>query len=135
MAEPKKSSEIIRNHSLELLKILTYSSETLPTLAVRLYQSHLISQQTKKVLLSSPPQQAAIALSDCLELKVDQNPKHLTTILEILNEEEAMKDLVEKMELELTPRAREAVQITSTDIVTGTCMYIIFYQQLKVFSP
>ena len=96
----KKRSDIMRNHSVEFLNILTSSRETLPTLTTRLYQSRLIDNQTKTALLSSPLQQAAIALADCLELKIDQNPKHLAAVLEIFKEEEAMKDLGEKMEME-----------------------------------
>ena len=96
----KKRSDIMRNHSVEFLNILTSWIGALPTLTTRLYQARLIDKQTKAALLSSPLQQAAIALADCLELKIDQNPKHLTEVLEIFKEEDAMKDLGEKMEKE-----------------------------------
>ena len=96
----KKRSDILRNHSFEFLNILTSSRETLPTLTTRLYQARLVDEQTKTALLSLPLQQAAIALADCLELKIDQNPKHLAAVLEIFKEEEAMKNLGEKLEIE-----------------------------------
>ena len=97
----KKRSEIMRNNSVKFLDILTSLRETLPTLTVRLYQSRLIDKQTKTALLSLPLQQASIAFADCLELKIDQSTKHLTAVLEILKEEEAMKDLCKKIELEI----------------------------------
>ena len=103
--EVSKNSEIIRNHALEIFEIFTTSKETAMSLTLRLYQSKIMDKKTKSALFSSAfihSQQTANALLEYLEMKLDQSSNYLPVILESMKKEEALEDLVEKIELEIS---------------------------------
>ena len=123
-----KQPEIIRNHSVELFDIFTLSKETALGLTLRLYQSKIMDRKTKSALFSSAqPQQTANVLMEYLEMKVDQSPKYLPMILKSMKEEEAMKDLVEKVELELSQ-----IPLTSSEGMVCLFVNLIFIQPIAI---
>ena len=103
--EVSKNSEIVRNHAVEIFDIFTSCKETALGLTLRFYQSKIMDKKTKSALFSSAfvhPQQTANALIEYLEMKLDQSSKYFPIILKSMKEEEALEDLVEKIELELS---------------------------------
>ena len=129
--EVSKNSEIIRNHAVEMFDIFIASKETALGLTLRLYQSKIIDRNTKSALFSSTfvhPQQTANALIEYLEMKLDQSSKYLPIILKSMKEEEALEDLVEKIELELSQ-----IPLTSSQGMVYLFVNLIFNSTYRVF--
>ena len=122
-----KNSEVIRNHAVEIFDIFTASKETALGLTLRLYQSEIMDRRTKSALFSfAHPHQTANALMEYLEMKLDQSSKYLPIILKSMKEEEVMKDLVEKIELELSQ-----MPVTSNEGMINLFKNLILIQPIK----
>ena len=129
--EVSKNSEIIRNHAVEFFDIFTSSKETALGLTLRLYQSKIMDKKTKSALFSSAfvyPQQTANALIEYLEMKLDQSSKYFPIILKSMKEEEALEDLAEKTELELSQ-----IPLTSSQGMVYLFCKIDFHLTYRVF--
>ena len=123
-----KNSEIIRNHAVEIFDIFTSSKETAMGLTLRLYQFKIMDKKTKSALFSSAfvhPQQTANALIEYLEMKLDQSSKYLPIILKSMKEEEALKDLAEKIEFE-----HSQIPLTSSEGMVYVFVNFIFIQPI-----
>ena len=133
--------EIIRNHAVKLFDIFTSSKETAMGLMMTLYQFKIMDKKTKSALFSSAfaqPQQTANALIIYLEMKLDQSSKYLPIILKSMKEEEALEDLVEKIELELSQmpvtRSEGMDYLFVNLILNQLIMYLLFGTESLPFN-
>ena len=95
-----KPSDTLRHHRSQLCNILATAEQTMLSFAIKLYEKHVISMKTKIDVCKRKGLDGPNTLFDLLETKVDQNSKHLYTILETMKELEDLQDVLESMQRE-----------------------------------
>ena len=103
-----KHSDTLRHHRSQLCNILVTAEQTMLSFAIKLYEKHVISMETKIDVCKRKGLDGPDTLLNQLETKVDQNPKHLYTILEIMEELEDLQDVLESMQRENDDKKLEA---------------------------
>ena len=94
MAAPCK---VLRKHHQELCRLFNTCPETLDSYVVSLYSSEMIDMDTKREVLRTKGLLGSDTLLDHLMMKVEAKPQRLGTILEIMMDQEMMRDIAEKM--------------------------------------
>ena len=99
MAEGKPG-DILRHHHNQICNVLATAEETMTSFVIMLYGKHVITITTKNDVCLRKGLDGPNALLDILETKVDENPEHLDTILEIMKELENLHDTLESIQKE-----------------------------------
>ena len=94
-------SEVLRDYHGELCELLDASSETLNSFAGKLYSKKMIGKDIKREVIRTKGYLGADTLLDHLMLKVEDKPQRFDTILEIMMKQETMRDIAERMKMDL----------------------------------
>ena len=95
-----KPSDILRHHHNQICNVLATAEETMTSFVIMLYGKHVITITTKIDVCQRKGLDGPNTLLDILETKVDENPEHLDTILEIMNELEDLHNALESIQKE-----------------------------------
>ena len=120
MAKP--SDPLRRRHS-HLCEVLDISETTFRSLVARLYSIGMIDTLTKTSILRKPGHEGADKLMDLLEMKVDAKPERLHTILDIMMQEEALRDVIgdiANVQLPTQTNSNENDSLPPTSTASGT---------------
>ena len=89
---------MVRQHYVDLHKILSNFPEVLSSMTMRCFQDSLIDINTKMAITSSSGQNGSSILLDHIHTKLEQSEDYLPLVLNIFGEEVYFKDVVSKME-------------------------------------
>lgn len=104
--------DVFRNHHHELCTILDTSISTLTSFTGKLYSKKLVDRKTKREVIRTKGYEGADTLLDHLTLKLesDNSNKRYKLILELILQEEVLKDVGEKMKLPVTSASSNSIQ-------------------------
>ena len=115
-----KNTDLLRNHYGQLCTVLASAKETQISFAVRLFEKHIIDMQTKNAVLHTKGLKGANMLVDRVMMKIDLHPKRLDIVLNIMEELEDLRDILEKMK-----QGQRATEDKCMDEhFPGMCIYI-----------
>ena len=124
---------IIKRHYSALLRVFSTSQDTLFVITGGFYQAELIDRDTKNTIFTTTPLLASSRiLLDHIEMKVDQSTDNVSSVLEVLEEQVALKEIVQKMKQFLTKvelKQREVGEQLHINNTTGIYIYIIILLQ------
>ena len=92
-------SQVLRDHHNELCNVLL-------DFAGKLYSKPIIDRETKTAVRRKKGYEAADILMDWVEIKIDQRPTSLVTVLQVMAELEILKHILEKIQ-----KKREATKL------------------------
>ena len=118
-----KSSHILVPHHDEICEILSTTDTILLPFTAKLFGKQVIDRSTKNEISQKAGYKAADTLLDCLEMRVDRNPRLLQTVLEVMREVDALSDVAEKMEKEQSAKQELKKDIP---VLTGICDVCFF---------
>ena len=109
--EKNRRADVVRQHYVDLNKILSNFPEVLFSVTMRCFQDSLIDMNTKTAITSSNGQSGSSILLDHFHTILEQSEDYLPLVLNILREEVSLKDVVSKMESFVAEnvKARETV--------------------------
>ena len=80
--------DVLRDYHSEICSTLNVCADTLQSFALKLFAQKIIDRSTKLSVERKGGQSGASVLLDHVELKVEQKPKLLNVVLEIMESEE-----------------------------------------------
>ena len=92
------ASDVLVSHHHAICNILSASETTLHSLTGKLYEMRIVDRPTKIAVISKGQYKGADILLDHVDMKVNDKPRLLRTILDAMRELEALKDVVEQMD-------------------------------------
>ena len=98
MASKLDASDILVSHHNVICKVLSVSKTTLISLTGKLFEVRIVDRATKIAVISKGGYEGADTLLDHVEIRVDNNPQLLHTVLEAMRELKALKDVVEQID-------------------------------------
>ena len=103
--------DVVRQHYVDLNKILNNFPEVLSSVTMRCFQDSLIDMNTKTAITSSNGQNGSSILLDHIHTKLEQSEDYLPLVIDVFRDEVSLKDVVSKMESFVAEnvKAREAV--------------------------
>ena len=114
MAQGSRSS-ILKHHGKDLVRIMANSKITLNSLAQELYSADIIDMTTKNEAMTKGGQEGANILLNNMVMKIDENEKHLETILQVL------------------PSAKDSLLSDRVQrIKKGKCMHVRYYDVNRI---
>ena len=116
-------SQVLRDHHNELCKVLDCADEVLLDFAGKLYSKRIIDRGTKTAVRRKKGYEAADILMDRVEIKIDQRPTSLVTVLQVMAELEILKHILEKIQ-----KKRDATKLEAEDMETQSS--VLFYNLL-----
>ena len=93
-------SDVIVHHHDEICDLLSTTNTALRSLAAKLFGEHIIDRRTKNEVTRKASYKSVDTLLDYLELKIDGNPGLLKKVFDVMEELDALTDVVEKMRTE-----------------------------------
>ena len=93
-----KASGVLISYHNAICNVLSVSENTLISLIGNLFLIRIIDRPTKNLVISNGGYKGADILLDHVEMRVDNKPKILQSVLKAMQELEALKDIVEQME-------------------------------------
>ena len=124
-----KSSHILVPHHNEICEILSTTDTILLPFTARLFGKQVIDRSTKNEISQKAGYKAADILLDCLEMRVDRNPRLLQTVLEVMREVDALTHVAEKMEKERSAKQEDIPVLTG---ICDVCISIVEYDSYSV---
>lgn len=88
-----KQNEVLRKRHSRVCEALDASDITLRTVVGKFYSIDMIDSTTKAAILRKMGHEGADMLMDLLEMKVDSRPERLQPIIEIMVQEEPLRDV------------------------------------------
>ena len=92
----KEVRVLVTHHNL-ICNVLSVSETTLISLTGKLFSKHIVDRHTKNLVVSTGGYRGAEILLNHVEVRVKNKPQILHTILTAMQEQEALKDIVEQM--------------------------------------
>lgn len=88
-----KPSDVLRRRHSKVCEVLDVSETTFRSLVGKLFSAGTIDMTTKATVLRKLGHEGADKLMDILEMKVEARPDRLQSILEIMVQEESLRDI------------------------------------------
>ena len=130
-----KSSHILVPHHDEICEILSTTDTILLPFTAKLFGKQVIDRSTKNEISQKAGYKAADTLLDCLEMRVDRNPRLLQTVLEVMREVDALTHVAEKMEKEWSAKQEVKKDIPVLTGICDVCFSIVEYDSYSaIFS-
>ena len=111
---PKKSKsitkDVLRDYHSVICTRLNISPEMLKSFSGKLFTKRIIDQTTRLSVDRTGGQSGASILLDHIAMKVEQSPKLLNVVLEIMESEDNLRDIVKKIKGESDSEDEEIVQ-------------------------
>ena len=98
VAVKSNNSQVLRDYHNELCKVLDCADAVLLDFAGKLYSKRIIDRQTKTAVCRRKGYEAADILMDRVEIKIDQSPTSLVTVLQVMAKVEILKHILEKIQ-------------------------------------
>ena len=98
LKEKNRFADVVRQHYVDLHKILSNFPEVLSSVTMKCFQDSLIDMKTKTAITSSNGQNGSSILLDHIHTKLEQSDDYLPLVLNIFGEKVSLKDIVSKME-------------------------------------
>ena len=135
MEKPKvvksNHSQVLRDHHNELCKVLDCADEVLLDFAGKLYSKRIIDLQTKTAVRRKKGYEAADILMDRVEIKIEQRPTSLVTVLQVMAELEILKHILEKIQ-----KKRDTTKLEAEDMETQSSVFFFcFIINIVVVAP
>ena len=89
-----KPSDFLISHHNDICSTLSVSKTTLVSLTGKLFQLRIVDRSTKTAVVSKGGYKGADILLDFVEMKLDNNPEILESVLEAMQENESLKEIV-----------------------------------------
>ena len=128
---------VIQRHYSDLLRVFSTSQDTLFVITGGFYQAELIDRDTKNTIFTTTPLLASSRiLLDHIEMKVDQSTDNVSSVLEVLEEQVALKEIVQKMKQFLTKvelKQKEVGKQVHINNTTGIYIIIILQPMSSLF--
>ena len=111
LKEKNRRADVVRQHYVDLHKVLSNFPEVLSSVTMRCFQDSLIDMNTKTAITGSNGQNGSSILLDHIHTKLEQSEDYLPIVINIFREEVSLKDIVSKMESFVAEnvKARETV--------------------------
>ena len=124
-------SQVLRDHHNELCKVLDCADEVLLDFAGKLYSKRIIDRETKTAVRRKKGYEAADILMDRVEIKIDQSPTSLVTVLQVMAELEILKHILEKIQ-----KKRDTTKLEAEDMETESGVFFFcFIINIVVVAP
>ena len=99
---PSKKSKpinpaVLRKYHGDICSVLNVSKESLQSFAQKLFGEEIINKETKISVIRTGGTEGADELLNHIELKVEQNPDYLHVVLELMENDEYLRDIVKKI--------------------------------------
>ena len=98
---PQHASGYVRPFQKELCTILDTNTTSLQTLTVDMYSNYIIDISTKNFIMRALSFATADVLFDRIELELTGNPRELTKVLSIMEKQEVLKTVVQRIRARL----------------------------------
>ena len=98
LKDKNRRADVVRQHYVDLHKVLSNFPEVLSSVTMRCFQDSLIDMNTKTAITSSNGQNGSSILLDHIHTKLEQSEDYLPIVINIFREEVSLKDIVSKME-------------------------------------
>ena len=115
-------SQVLRDHHNELCKVFNcVADEVLLDFTGKLYSKRIIDRETKIAVSRRKGYGAADILMDRVEIKIEQRPTSLVTVLQVMAELEILKHILEKIQ-----KKRDATKLEAEDMETQSSVFPFF---------
>ena len=101
--------DALRDHHSEICTRLNISPETLNSFAGKLYAKGIIDQQTRLLVDRTGGQSGTRTLLDYIEMRVEQKPKLINVVLELMESEDNLCDIAKEIKGESDTEDEETV--------------------------
>ena len=87
-----------------------------------LYSKHIIDRETKTAVCRKKGYEAADILMDRVEIKIDQRPTSLITVLQVMAELEILKHILEKIQ-----KKKDTTKLEADDMETQSSVFLFLF--------
>ena len=127
------SDPLRRKHS-QVCHVLDVSETTFRSVVAGLFSVGMIDISTKSAVLRKMGHEGADKLMDMLEMKVDAKPERLSIIVEVMMQEEALRDVLKDLVGGKIPSTKPRETNSSPAGMWGDLTYIDGYRMCRLFS-